>query len=328
MKSSGLLRAILLGMVVTFVTTSCGFFQIQNEVGIKEVGVDLVFGGAAVEEPVQPPDIELPEVPPIELPEPPPPEPPPPPPPPLCPPTTAIAARDPAVAAITNDHRPEEGNYLHRFDGNFEDQRFIFTFGNKVISNVADSGEGFEYSIQDRFNLTRLTFRAQPISETNPLNGLFLVRVEIPEEPPTPLAPSPRLLTFEPAAPLRLLAFPIQAGAEEEAQAIDVAPKSTTPISDPLTGSPILSPSGNAISSFLRVDSPERIQVCEDLAQGYKAAWDIEITGEFNLRILGSFWLGTQYGGWPIKDEYVVIGDLIPGNFASNLARLDPGDFI
>jgi len=328
MKSSGLLRAILLGIVVTFVTTSCGFFQIQNEVGIKKVGVDLVFGGTTLELPVEPPDIQLPEVPPIELPEPPPPEPPPPPPPPLCPPTTAIAARDPAVAAITNDNRPEEGNYLHRFDGNFEDQPFVFTFDNKVISNVADSGDGFEYSIQDRFNLMRLTFRAQPISETNPLNGLFLVRVEIPEQRPSPLAPSPRLLTFEPAAPLRLLEFPIQAGAEISAQAIDVAPKSTTPIEDPLTGSPILSPSGNAISSYLRVDSPERIQVCKDLAQGYKAAWDVQISGEYNLRILGSFWLGTQYGGWPIKDEYVVVGDLIPGNFASNLARLDPGDFI
>jgi hypothetical protein len=117
----------------------------------------------------------------------------------------------------------------------------------------------------------------------------------------------------------------VEQGTKFSAQAADVAPKSATPVDDPLTGAPILSPSANAIRSELQVGPPERFIVCEELGMGWKSTWNLEITGEYNLRILGTFWMSTQYGGWPTKDEYVIIGDLIPGVFSSNMMKLDPG---
>lgn len=353
MRSSVLPRLLAIGLLLTLTTTACGLFAIQSEVGLKKVNVDLTFGAnleplPTVTFPPPPPPATVPPIPTldpscsdgldndddglIDFPadpgcdnptdddesEPPPP---------LCGPTTATAAEDATVATMTYpDNVPEEGNYLFQVLGNFENEPFFNAFGHATISNIAQVGEGFEYTIADPITLMELTFQAQPISETDPVgDGLFISRIQLPEDR---TSPQPRLLAFEPAQPIRVLEFPIEPGASVSGQQIDVAPKSTTPITNPVTGLPVLSPSGNAVRSSTKVEAPETVIVCEELGRAYKMNWDLQITGEFNVRILGTFWMATQYGGWPMRADYLVVGDLIPGNFISNLAKIDPGDYI
>lgn len=331
MRRFKIVKPTLIGVVLALVSTSCALFAVPNDVGVKNLTVDLTFGGnqPPTNEPL--PDFSLPPVPVIELPEPPPPIPPPPPPPPICPPPPSTAApRDPAVPTINPHNVPQLGEYMSRSQGNYENEEPFIRISTKDVTNLVQQGDGFRFSVKDTVTQMRLTLEAQPINEDDPANrpGLYLVRMELPAERPQIGGLDPRALAFEPAEPLQLTPFPIQPGTDTTDAAPDVAPKNETPIQDPITGAPLLSPSLNSMASTMIVDSAETIVVCSSLAQAYRASWDLEITGEFNIRILGTFWLATQYGGWPIKDDFVVVGDLLPGNFSSSLMRIDPTDTI
>jgi hypothetical protein len=246
----------------------------------------------------------------------------------ICGPTTAVSARDQAPASIEagDRHRPQEGTYLFDFVGNYENGPLLFDMDHKVVSAATDVGEGFSFSIHDPFNSITWWFEAQPVTPTNANPGLFLQKVQIPAGPPESGVPQ-RGLDFTPAAPLKILNFPIVPGDRVRAAALDTASKSETPADGP-GGQPLLTPSANTITSTVDVGSSERIIVCEELAQAWKINWVLQMAGEYNLDIIGSFWMGTQYGGWALKDEYSITGDLIPGNYASNLMKIDPGYYL
>lgn len=331
MKRSPLLRGALLAVTMAVATTSCSFLAVPSEVGIKQVPIDLTFGGELPDQDdgsVGPPPVLPPAIVPEPTLPPAPEQPKPKPKPDLCGPTLASAvARDPAPASITStnvqDTFPTEGTYLYSFIGNFENRQLFFDIAHKELGNIQDVGEGYSFSVADPFNGTVWWFEAQPETDTSANPGLFLQKIEIPEEPATPGGLPPRRLEFTPAAPLKVLNFPIQPGERVRSAAVDNAPKTE----DPVTGGLQL-PSANTITSTVDVGSREIILVCEELAQAWKVNWALQIAGEYNLDIVGSFWLATQYGGWPVKEEYTISGDLIPGNFATNLMKIDPGNYL
>lgn len=333
-------RPGLLGLALMLMTTSCALFTVPDDVGIKKLGVDLTFGGKLPTTPPGPSAFSLPPVPTITPSPPPDPGPPPPPPPPLCGPTTAVGAieaptsmhADPDGNPETDDgQQPLEGNYPFHFIGNLEGGPQVEFDANKVITNsqLTNTPGGFEYDIGDPFLPgMRFGFESRPESETDPVGaGLYLTKIEIPFREPGQFFPDRQLL-FEPQGGLKFIEFPIQSGTTITRSAPDIAPKEESPVQDPITGAPILLPSANEMTSQTTIHSTERIVVCEELAQAWRTSVDIQITGDYNIRFLGTFWLGTQFGGWPIKDDFVVVGDLAAGNYSSNLLKVDPGDYI
>ncbi|MFA5891271.1 MAG: hypothetical protein WDA27_10060 [Actinomycetota bacterium] len=306
--------------------TSCSSFRVQSEVAIKQVPIDLTFGAKAVAAPSRPP---LPPLPPLPRYLPPPPYVPVPVPPsvpagPLCGVTTAIAARDTSTPDISSKQRPQEGTYLFNFDGGLEGEAAregVTAY--KTISSTAEEPEGFSYSIKSEFDGVVLHFEVRPTTEEQQLPGLFLKRVDIPQKKSED-APA----TFIPASPLKLLAFPIEVGTSQTASGPDVASKRDTGISNPAAPGTIYQPSANTMTSRVDIGAREIIEVCADLAQAWKVNWDLKIAGDFNIEMIGTFWLDTAYGGWPVKDDFILTGDLANGNFASNLMKLDPGAYL
>lgn len=325
MKRSSPLRALVLATTLGLLATSCSLFTVPPDVDVRKITVDLAFGGEPPKTftPPPPPPLGGPPVidePPTTDEEPEKPQPP------LCPPTSAVAPDDPAVASIGFDHEPEQGNYLFRWIGNQENNAPFGTVGYKTIENVQATTEGFTFTLNDGFTRARWTFEARPISDTSQTGGLFLTRLDLPEG--NLFDPTARVLPFEPEPPLQLLSFPIQSGSSITAEGVDTAPKAQTGVTDPITGAPILAPSANSMTMETLVGSTERFEVCEDLAQAWKVNIDLEIAGQYNVHLLGSLWLATQYGGWPIRSDYVVSGDLMAGNYADSLMKIKPGDYL
>ncbi|HEX9775172.1 MAG TPA: hypothetical protein VGB83_06300 [Actinomycetota bacterium] len=342
MKPSGLSKPVLVSSVLATFLTSCGFFTVPNEVDIVRVGVDLTFGGDTIEidQPVLPP-IALPS---IEIPEFPEPEPEPTTPEePLCGPTTAIAPRDAATANISQANIPSQGTYLFQFQGNRENGFPFFDVGYRTIGNIVEATEpdgspSFRFEIEDPIDYfsgeplgRRITYKVVPSTGAdNPTEGLFLTKIEFTNYEPfrDPDEGPARYLAFEPAKPLKLIDFTIEQGATSTDAAADVAPKSESGQTDPLSGAPILVPSSNTIQSDTEILGRDRITVCEELAQAYKISWKLEISGEYELEMFGLFWVATQYGGWSVKEQYTVIGDVFAGNYDTNLMKIDPGDYL
>lgn len=327
MKRSNPRRFATTVALLALLGTSCSSFRVQSDVAIKQVPVDLTFGAKAQDQPSAAPLPPLPDVPRYLPPRPSVPgpfNPPPVPKEPLCGVTTAIAARDPSTPSISNDQRPREGTYLFRFDGNLDGQparEGVVAY--KAISSTSEEPEGFSYSVKSDFDGLVLHFEVRPVAEEQQLPGLFLKRIDIPradgEEAPA---------AFIPGSPLKLLAFPIESGTRQTASGPDVASKRDTGIANPTAPGTVYQPSANTMTSRVDVGAREIIEVCADLAQAWKVNWELEIAGDFNIQMIGTFWLDTAYGGWPVKEDFIILGDLVNGNFASNLMKLDPGAYL
>lgn len=330
MKPSIPPRALAALAAIALLTSACSFLSVPNEVSVHKLPVDLTFGGETAPTSTPPPVPPLPDItdiPPVLPDDPGDDTPPPKPPPPICPPTSAIAPES-AVASIGFEDAPEPGTYLFQFIGNEENGTPLVLRGYRTLENYVETEADFTYTVSDTMTGAKWSFRVEPEApdaSNTATTGLYLTKVELPKSTFDLAAGT---FTFEPASPLKMLAFPIQPGTEQVASAPDVAPKTATPITNPLTGAPLLSPSLNAMQMTTTIGSPEIFEVCEDLAQAYKANIDLEMTGEYNVHILGAFYLWTQRGGWPIREDFVVSGDVMPGNFAATLMKLEPGDYL
>jgi hypothetical protein len=306
--------------------SACSRFQVASDVEIPRVPISLTFGA----KPPAPPDFGfVPSLPPAFI-LPPPILPPPPPPDDgdeeLCPPVKAVGARDAAVTEITDANKPKPGTYLFRFAWNYSGQEDQFLIGYKSVSASQNETNGFIFFVKDPHTGIEWNFESHPRVD-NPddpnsqLSGFFLRQLLIPQNDK-----GDKLIPFRPAQQgLRILNYPITDGDHVTSSAPDTAVKSDVPNSpNPL----LVTPPRSEIVSDVIVGSREIIDVCADLAQAWKINWTLRISGGYNVYLSGSFWLATQYGGWPIREEYFIDGDLVKGNFASQMMRLDPGDYL
>lgn len=340
MKPSSLPRAGAFALALAFALTGCGLFTVEDGVAAKAVKVDLVFGAKLPSEqpgftdPGNPFPDELPPLPPLPVL---------PPQPPdatedLCPPTSAPGARDETVASIQRSHEPQGNEYLTAVKSHIEDQRPVARVDKRIIYDVelqesALSGDperaGFQYFVRDTFSGIQMAFVVYPGQDDEQVQegGLYLKRLIIP----TKDREEDLHFIMQAFPHIKILDFPIIEGTELTSEAGDVAAKRTK-ITNPVTGDTVADvpqggvvPSPNSITATSVVgDIDNKVQVCADLGAAYKVALDIKITGDFNQRIIGTFWLSPQYGGWPIKDDYFMFGDLLEGVFSNNIMRLPP----
>lgn len=342
-------RAVMSVAVLALLASGCSAFSPKSDVQMRGVGIDLAFG-VKVDPKIVASDNPLPPVDttPIDLPEPPKrPDVDPKPEPELCPPPSAIAPKYIAPSTIndgtfdpenpeTSGNIPPEDKFLFFFAGNRAEGRYKEDFDYKHIEGVGSDAyrggyDGIHYRVVNPFSGINMMFSVIPKTETtdslstNP-DGLFLRRLWVPKKDAKvgddPLEFSPA--TAETSGGLRLLDFPIQEGQVYEDQSQDVAAK--TPV-----GGVVTSQSSNTLSSTATVGSKEIFPVCDQLGMAWKVTIEIKSVGEYRWSMIGTFWLGTHIGGWPLKEDFIFNSEddkLITGNFYDNMARLDPGDYI
>lgn len=341
-------RAVLGIALMSLLVSGCSAFSPKSDVQMRGVGIDLAFG-AKVDPSTVPSDNPLPPIedPPVVLPTQAPPTLPPQPEPELCPPPEAISPKYIAPSRIkdgefdpekseSSGNIPPEDKFFFFFAGNRAEEPYRERFDYKVIDAVgADSYPqnftGVHYRVSNPFSGINMWFSVVPTTEAidtagGTADGLFLRRIEIP---PKGAGPQDSALEFSPASAetsggLRLLHFPIQEGKTFEDQSEDVATKNTSV-------GPVFTQSANTLTSTATVGPKEIFPVCDQLAQAWKISLEVRSVGEFRWTMVGTFWLGTHIGGWPLKEDFIMFSQddkLISGNFFDNMARLDPGDFI
>ena len=238
----------------------------------------------------------------------------------LCPKPTAIAPRDIAVQSITTpDNEPREGTYLFQSGGS---PGFRDPIGVNIIRDLEEQadplgGPGFSYTFDDLYSGITIHLASRDETdetEISQFDGLYLTEIDIRMDR------DQHPLTFIPNPPLALFAYPIFQPDEMTSSGIDVSAKREGPAG-------VGPPSANAMSSHTMAGPRETIAVCADLMQVVRTSWDLRITGEYNFRLLGTFSLATQYGGWPARADFFLTGDR-SGEYTSSLMRVDPGVYI
>lgn len=324
------LRVVTLIALGTLLS-ACGLLDVPNDVDVKAVPVDLKFG-AQITKKIEPPDIgDLGEPPIIDLDLPP-----------VeekeekprktievCPVTTADAARAPSKGEIKSfEESPVEGSYFTYFEGQFPDAGFQRAVAYKTVEDVEENSNGTEYAftVRDDNILLGLEmgFRVVYTQDEGVPDGISLTKMVLPRHNDDGSIDD---FAFVPQPPLGLMDFPINPGAEKISTGVDNEPKTEAPAENPLGGG-LLAPSGNNMRSTLTVGSREIIEVCADLAQAWRTNWKIEITGEYDVTLTGTFWFDTSEGkgGVPIRTDFVLEGNVEEGIFLSSILRLDPGD--
>lgn len=230
---------------------------------------------------------------------------------------------------------PPEDRFLFSFSGGRVDQPHREFFGYRSIDALGGDSylqghQGFHFRVADpAFTGINLWFSVVPRSEKidsmgGTDDGLFLRRIEVPL---AGARPGDDALEFSPVSAetsggLRIAHFPFWPGRTYDDRSVEVATK------DNRVG-PLWLQSGNVITSSVTIGGREIFPVCDQLAQAWKVSLLLRSTGEYRWTLAGTFWLGTHIGGWPIKDDFVFVSEdrkLISGSFASNLARLEPGE--
>ncbi|HEX9712668.1 MAG TPA: hypothetical protein VGB52_08985 [Actinomycetota bacterium] len=341
MMPSNLPRVGAFALTLAFGLTGCGLFTVQDGVAAKAVKVDLVFGAPS---PSQPPEFQDPGNPFGDQLPPPPPLPvlPPAPPDPgldLCPPTTAQGARDPTVSTIDQSQQPQEDDFLTATKSQIEGQPPTARVEKRIIKGVEPEQSfydptnpdrfGFQYFVEDTFNGVEMQFLVYTgeADEQVEEGGIYLKSITIPTHA-AKRADRQAMTFITPQPHLKLVDFGIAQGTELTSEAGDVSGKPRTiddPSGEPVVEIPGLVPSPNSISTTTVVGAIDnKVQVCADLGAAYRVSLDLKITGEFQHRLIGTFWLAPQYGGWPIKDDYFMFGDLLEGVFSNNIMELPP----
>lgn len=337
--------------------SACSSFTPKAEVQTKQVAIDLAFGAKVdpkivVDDPaLRPLDETIPELPDPVRPKPPvivEPD--------LCPPPSALGPKYEAPARIKSGpfypedgsapdeneaNTPPSGNFLFKFSGNRAGEPLKEDFGYKVIDGVATeilpgtNYEAYRYAVNDPFTGMSMRFTVVPATEQTEAagrtaDGLFLRQIDIPR---FGSGPRDEALEFIPASSqttggLRIFDFPIEPGQVFEDQSAEVAAKDK--VTD-ANGQAVFRQSGNTINTRVIVGNLTTIPVCDQLARTWKIAWEITSTGEYPFQIAGNFYMGTHIGGWPLKEDFVIFSEgdkVISGNFSSNMARIDPGDYL
>lgn len=334
-------RPLVVAVAVLMTASGCSNFAPKADVGVKPVGLTLAFG-VDVEKLLEPPSPPTFPTPTLSVPSPTPtgtftPPPPPPPAPDVCPPLKTTAVRDGnPPASMGNEEfdgeqpigaRPRPGQYLTYFRGNRSGEELKTQYTYRTVTppgNHAD-GQSYFYRVLDPF--TGMTWYYDVIYETSQagtsnqnIAGLYLRGLKVPmadEEAKT--------RTFLTATHgVKLMAFPI----EEGDRSVDSQP---VPPEDDPDGTIPVSPGGTVLSTTATVagiDGNNPVVVCDQLAKAWQLNVEINLKGDANLRIVGTLWIATQYGGWPIQENFTMDGGgtLRSGNFFSRLADLDPAD--
>lgn len=309
-------------LAVCSLLAACGAPAEPLNVGLREVPTDIVLGSASEES-----DVSAPQVPPTAVdvtvppptdvtpppPPPPPPGPPAPPPPPPPPSDADVEAcvepdpRDAPRADVRREaiNRPVEATYTFRNDGGFEvsgpnAREGSFTEPTKrTVKDVTDrSGGNFSYAVEAVLNGTTTTthylVRNQPLTDdpTGALDladvhdgrGLYITRIDTESE-------SGQSSRFDPVEPLLLLPLPVVSGATHEVAGTD-------PVS------------GRSMSYTLRVEGSSRVEACgEPLAAIRVHLEDGRIVGPLiSVDFVATYDLGTQFGGFMLRDETVTAG--------------------
>lgn len=345
-------KVAVLSAALALVGTGCSQFAPKAGVGVKQVSVKLAFG-IDVEKllttppPPSTPPVELPTVEPtptrsIIIVEPPKP---------VCPVNATHSTRDGAPPSTIKEQKfderadgegaePRLGKYYTFYQYNFSGEGIVQGYNYKTLSGVGGEvrqvndqlGGGFGYDVREpEFGHqidTAWVVTPTPEDSGNPnqadTSGIYLQELKIPRKPDeqtTEVSKRPFTVT-DPG--VRLVRFPIETGDEStDVQAFPADP-------DTSGETPAIGGFGNTITVRSTVGSPEKIFVCDQLAEAFRVGVTIEISGDTEVRIVGNFWIAPQYGGWPIQESFVIDGgaEFISGNFFSRIARLDPGDVV
>lgn len=340
--------------LMALLSSACSSFSPKAEVQTKQVAIDLAFGVKVDPKvvpadeplrPLEPPVIDLPPAirpPPKTFVQPD-----------LCPPPSALGPKYTSPTEIKSGsfypadgtqpdenkaNSPPDGTFLFRFSGNAAGGAYKEEFGYKTIDSIAreflpgSNYEAFRYRVSNRFNGINMWFTVVPRTEAidtagGTADGLFLKRLEIPRFGADPA--NDTSLQFSPASAettggLRIFNFPIKPGDTVEDQAAEVAGKDEV-------APGAFRQSGNTLTTRVRVGKTVSIPVCDQLASAWKISWEITSAGEYPFQIAGNFYMGTYIGGWPLKEDFVIFSEgdkVISGNYSSNMARLDPGDYL
>lgn len=264
-----------------------------------------------------------------------------------CGPVTAVAPRYIAESSIRDGqfdfsdqwaggNLPPEDKFLFWHQGRREGGRLREGFGYHHVDAMGSDdypvgAQGTHFRVVDPFAGFATWFSVVPRTEETDSrgsyeDGLFIRRIEIARRGARRGADRLQFspVTAETSGGLRVLDFPIREGERFDDIALDIAAKGTS------VGS-IGAQSANVIESSVDVGAKEIVPVCDQLTQAWKVSMTIRSTGEYNWTLTGAFWLATYMGGWPIKEEFSFESHddkLISGSFSSNLARLEPGDYI
>jgi hypothetical protein len=336
-------------LALAFAVSACSNLAPKADVGINKVGVDLAFG-VDVEELLEPPPLPPPP-PPIFVPPPaPPPLPPPPPPPPptpFCPGVQTQSPRDgqasPSVKPGEFDpddperggNYPRRGSYATFYQGNYagEPTKSGYAYKNVGVRRDDANTNSFFYTVTDEGHGVTMEYTIiYPSQESEgdessnaELAGIYLRSIRIPLA-----ADKTQSRVFIPAnaetGGLKLASFPLGAGQRTESTQPNRAANDVDVQGQTLP----LAPPSATISTSVVVAQPQNVFVCDQMAQAWRFNTNIEITGDVDVSLVGSFFIATQYGGWSIQEIFSIDGGgtFISGNFLARLARLDPGEVL
>lgn len=213
-----------------------------------------------------------------------------------------VAPREGAAYATRADQAPRPGNYLTLHQASLEPGESI-GWGFTRISKPMRTPSSFTYDVglPNGIRLGLEVRHADPTSLTDAGTGIYLrelawKRPERGDDEPFAYTPWARAV---PAAPMKLMGFPVQSGSRVTDVALDVGPDHEV-----LPG--IARPAAGLIRSEMVVGFAETIEVCHRLAQGWNVHWDVEVEGELPFRMFGQLWIATQWGGWPIRSDLVL----------------------
>lgn len=337
-------------ITVAMVASSCSRFAPKADVSINKVGVDLAFG-VDVEKLLEPPPLPPPPPPPpFELPPPPeiPPPPPPPPPTPFCPGVQTQSQRDgdappsmrPGEFNPKDPSRggnwPRSGKYPTFYQYNYAGEQTEAGYDYKRIGIRRDdaSTNSFWYTVFDeRHGVTleyTIIYEANATegadSSNSDIAGIYLRSLRLPlKTDPT------KSRIFIPAnaeaGGLKLASFPLGGGQTTESTQPNRAANDVDVQGNQLPLSP---PSSTIATRVIIAGKPQNVFVCDQMARAWRFNTSIEISGDVEVSLIGSFWIATQYGGWAIQEVFSLDGgnEFISGNFLGRIARLDPGEVL
>lgn len=340
--------SLVLVTVLALVGSACSRFAPKADVSINTVGIELAFG-VDVEELLKPPPV-IPTTPPLifELPpeQPLPPLPPAPPPTPFCLPNQTQSPRDgqapPSVKPGNFDVKhpeaggnfPRRGSYPTFYQGNYAGEESFNRFSNKKIGVFRETKDLslFYYKVTDEGHGVSMEFSIVYEASQNEdgdtsnsnLTGIYLRSITLPLKE-DPLLNRVYIPANAETGGLKLATFPLGGGQVTEDTQPNRAANEQEVNGETLPLSP---PSATLSSKVIIAGKPQNVLVCDQLAQAWRFNTSIEITGDVDVSIIGSFWFATQYGGWPIQEAFTMDGGdtFISGNFLGRLARLDPGE--
>ncbi|MFP5224165.1 MAG: hypothetical protein ACLGH3_01200 [Actinomycetota bacterium] len=337
-------------LALAFAVSSCANLAPKADVSIGKVAVDLAFG-VDVEELLEPPPLPPPPPPNIFIPpdEPPPlpPPPPPPPPTPFCPGVQTNSPRDgqapPSVRPGPFDpddperggNWPRRGQYPTFYQGNYagEPSKSGYDYKRVGVRRDNESTNSFFYTVIDEGHGVTMEYtiiypsQASENAESSnaEVAGIYLRSIRIPLA-----ADKTQSRVFIPAnaetGGLKLASFPLGAGQRTDSTQPNRAANDVEVEGQQLP----LAPPSSTISTSVIVAQPQNVFVCDQMAQAWRFNTSIEITGDVEVSLIGSFWMATQYGGWSIQEVFSIDGGntFISGNFLARLARLDPGEVL